>query len=74
MVSSRRRLLGANVRQSTAVQRLINTFRRQYQVPQEKNIAILLDGEPLGVEQTVKETEIAEWDEADPVVLEMHVR
>jgi hypothetical protein len=56
------------------VQKLINAFRRQYHVPEDKNIAIMLDGEPLGVEQTVKETEIAEWDEADAVVLEVHVR
>lgn len=52
----------------------MNAFRRQNQVPEDKHISIVLDGEALGVKQTVSETDIAEWDVDGPVVLDVHMR
>ena len=48
-------------------------FRRQYKIPDDKQITIMFDGEALVVDLLVQDTEIIECGDG-AVVLDVHVR
>ena len=57
----------------TTVEKMVAVFRRQYKIPDDKQITIMFDGEALGVELLVQDTEIMECGDG-AVVLDVHVR
>jgi hypothetical protein len=57
----------------TTVEKMVAVFRRQYKIPDDKQITIMFDGEALGVELLVQDTEIIECGDG-AVVLDVHVR
>ena len=55
------------------MEKIVGVFRRKYKIPDDKQITIMFDGEPLDVGLLVQDTEIVECGDG-AVVLDVHVR
>jgi hypothetical protein len=60
--------------QTTDIQKIINNFRNQLRLPQEKNVSILFEGDMLDPNDVIKDTELAECDFTDPILLDVSVK
>jgi hypothetical protein len=64
----------ANRLQSTDIQKIITNYRNQFRIPQDKHLSILFDGEALNPQDFVKDTELADCDPTDPILLDVSIR
>jgi SUMO-like protein len=60
--------------QSTEVSKIINNFRNQLRLAPDKDISILFEGDALDPNDVVKDTELAECDFSDPILLDVSVK
>ncbi|KAH8602862.1 hypothetical protein B0O99DRAFT_604529 [Bisporella sp. PMI_857] len=60
---------------STTIQKMIDMYRKEHDLPEEKDISLHFEGEELDPSVTIADTELGEEDEYDEVLqVEVHVK